>query len=476
MNSRELRAGKTPWTFPGFIFWSRVDALCRRGVDITFSVCGLLLAAPLAAVIAFLLWCESPGHVIFRQRRLGLYGKCFTLYKFRKFAASCGNEGPAVTVANDLRLTKIGAVIERTKLDELPQLWNVIRGDMSLVGLRPELPEFRDMFVGRNKELLDHLPGFFGPGLIRNECDMYPPDEDPEVFYRRVIFPRKAEQFLAYYKAPNVASHIGYILKGLWATLIGTFKFRRLVRLFGPRICADVVLIWIGWTAVNLLRYLGVLHLDSFLAGLWIFPSIFVCCALLGGCYQHPRRHFSPSDGTRLVIVFSLAWMAGFLLLVGFTRSVSLYLLPMGWFVVSTLLVLGRTAFRIERQETNQEQRKKASGLLIYGVNAGSIALANWLTASSPNLRLSGFLSDDADEIGQRIHGVHVLGGERDLPAILNKFPASEIWVTFSPNPTKRKRLRAYCQHHKLKLVILPELEPFRRLVYPSYEDKTKLR
>lgn len=109
-----------------------MNAICKKIIDVTFASIGLAIAFPFMAIIALLIWLDSPGNVIFSQERLGFRGKRFRLYKFRKFPTHLKDEGPYVTAAGDARMTRIGAILERTKLDELPQLWNIIKGDMSL--------------------------------------------------------------------------------------------------------------------------------------------------------------------------------------------------------------------------------------------------------------------------------------------------------------------------------------------------------
>ncbi|MGH8602352.1 MAG: sugar transferase, partial [Gammaproteobacteria bacterium] len=172
-------------------------------MDIILAVAALCIAAPVMLLVSALLSGQGLGHVIFIQERLGRHGKRFNLYKFRKFPPHWKTEGAAVTVAKDPRRTRIGAILERTKLDELPQFWNILKGDMTLVGPRPELPYFFDLLVGRYRAVLDYTPGLFGPSSIPDECDSYPLDEDPETYYRRVLFPRKAELDLAYYPTAN---------------------------------------------------------------------------------------------------------------------------------------------------------------------------------------------------------------------------------------------------------------------------------
>jgi lipopolysaccharide/colanic/teichoic acid biosynthesis glycosyltransferase len=197
--------------------------MIKRILDVTLAGLGLIVAAPLFAFIALAIKLDSPGRVFFSQRRLGRNGKPFWLYKFRKFPESWGTGGPGVTVANDARMTRTGRFLERSKLDELPQLWNILRGEMSFVGPRPESLRYADLFQGELAAVLDFLPGIFGPNQIafRNESEMYPPDRDPEDFYREVLFPKKARADIAYFRDASVLGDALWVLRGLWVSLAG---------------------------------------------------------------------------------------------------------------------------------------------------------------------------------------------------------------------------------------------------------------
>ena len=163
----------------------------------------LVAAAPLFALIALAIVLESGFPVFFSQTRIGYRGKRFRLYKFRKFRRDIGNDGLLLTLANDRRMTVAGRFIERSKLDELPQFWNVLRGDMALVGPRPEVLDFADCFAGPAGRVLAFPPGIFGPSqaAFHNESSLYPPACNPHAFYREVLFPTKAAIDLEYY--PN---------------------------------------------------------------------------------------------------------------------------------------------------------------------------------------------------------------------------------------------------------------------------------
>jgi lipopolysaccharide/colanic/teichoic acid biosynthesis glycosyltransferase len=190
----------------------------RRVLDITLALLGLFLLWLPMLLIAVAIRCESPGPVLFVQFRVGCNDSRFRIYKFRKFdrraSGSC-----AVTLRNDPRMTRIGRVLERTKFDELPQLWNVLAGSMALVGPRPETLDFADCFVGPAREVLRHKPGLFGPSqvLFRNESLLYPSGGDANAFYRNFIFPAKARIDLMYYPERTLWSDIGWVACGIMA-------------------------------------------------------------------------------------------------------------------------------------------------------------------------------------------------------------------------------------------------------------------
>jgi len=193
----------------------------KRTFDIVLASVGLAAAAPVVGLAALALTVESPGPVFFAQPRLGRGGRPFRLYKLRKFQADADADGPALTVALDPRLTRVGALLERSRLDELPQLWNVLRGEMSLVGPRPESLYFEDLFAGPAAALLAHRPGLFGPAqcIALDEAGEYPPGENPEVFYRRVLFPRKAAIDLGYYPSATPLRDVAWIGACVFAVL-----------------------------------------------------------------------------------------------------------------------------------------------------------------------------------------------------------------------------------------------------------------
>lgn len=173
----------------------------QRALDCLVAALALVWIAPLMVLIALAVRIESRGPIFFSQTRLGRDGVHFRLRKFRKFHEQGNKKSLAVTLRNDPRMTRVGRVLERTKLDELPQLWNVLVGDMALVGPRPESLAFADCFNEAFRHVLDYRPGIFGPCqvIFRNENMYYTAGCDPEVFYRKILFPLKAHVDLTYF-------------------------------------------------------------------------------------------------------------------------------------------------------------------------------------------------------------------------------------------------------------------------------------
>lgn len=153
---------------------------------------GLLLLWPILLVVAILIKTKMPGGpVIFTQKRVGKYGRLFTMYKFRSMTVS--HSGSSVSVAGESRITPLGAKLRKYKLDELPELWNVLIGDMSFVGPRPDVPGYADVLMGEDREVLTLKPGITGPASLkyRNEEELLAGQDNPIRYNDEVIFPDK---------------------------------------------------------------------------------------------------------------------------------------------------------------------------------------------------------------------------------------------------------------------------------------------
>jgi lipopolysaccharide/colanic/teichoic acid biosynthesis glycosyltransferase len=192
----------------------------KRLVDVVAALFGLLLVAPLLMLIAVGVRIDSEGPVLFRQTRVGRDGRTFQILKFRSmYHARHTRDGTAqITAATDPRITRLGALLRRTKLDELPQLINVLRGDMSLVGPRPEVPRYVAMYPpDARTEILSVRPGITDEAAIefRDESEILGRSEDPERTYIEEILPRKIRLYQDYVRHRSLLGDLGIVLRTL---------------------------------------------------------------------------------------------------------------------------------------------------------------------------------------------------------------------------------------------------------------------
>lgn len=194
--------------------------MLKRLVDILLSLLGLtLLALPLLS-IALWVKLDSRGPVLFRQQRVGRFGRPFMIHKFRTMAVDAPARGPQITVGADPRITRAGQVLRRTKLDELPQLWDVLRGAMSLVGPRPEVPKYVALYPDEMRELLLSVrPGITDLASLqyRDESAVLAAAADPERAYVEQVLPAKLALSSRYVREATLVGDLRLILATLSA-------------------------------------------------------------------------------------------------------------------------------------------------------------------------------------------------------------------------------------------------------------------
>lgn len=180
----------------------KVNLIIKRLFDIVASSIGLILLSPILILIAICIKLDSKGPVFFKQVRVGKNKELFKIYKFRTMVTDAEKLGKQITIGNDTRITKVGTFIRKCKLDELPQLINVLNGDMSLVGPRPEVPKYVELYDDYQEQILLVQPGITDYASIefRNESEILGESENPESKYINDIMPYKIELNIKYIK------------------------------------------------------------------------------------------------------------------------------------------------------------------------------------------------------------------------------------------------------------------------------------
>lgn len=197
--------------------------IAKRAMDIVLSACALAILWPLLLLIALAIWIDDPGPVFYRQVRVGRNGKTFRIFKFRSMVMDADKKGLAITVGRDSRITRVGAVLRKTKLDELAQLLNVFLGQMSFVGPRPEVPKYVELYTPYQRQVLLVRPGITDYASIayRNENDLLAGAPNPEAMYIEQIMPDKIELNMKYLREISPLADIRLILKTIVAVIKG---------------------------------------------------------------------------------------------------------------------------------------------------------------------------------------------------------------------------------------------------------------
>jgi lipopolysaccharide/colanic/teichoic acid biosynthesis glycosyltransferase len=195
----------------------RGRAAVKRAFDVLAALVGLVLLAPLLVVVGVLVKWTSPGPVFFRQERVGRRFQPFRIYKFRTMVADAPHRGGPITFGNDPRITRVGRVLRQTKADELPQLLNVLRGDMSLVGPRPEVRKYVEMFWSDYEEILRVRPGITDLASLkfRDEAAVLGRAADPEEEYVRHVLPEKIRLAKEYLRRSSFLFDLALIFRTL---------------------------------------------------------------------------------------------------------------------------------------------------------------------------------------------------------------------------------------------------------------------
>ncbi len=191
--------------------------MIKRSFDVGVAAIGLIVLSPLMLILPVLIKCDSRGPVFFKQKRIGKDFRAFLIYKFRTMKENSELSGPMITIGQDPRITRIGRFLRKTKLDELPQLINVLKGEMSLVGPRPELPRFVELFRREYAEILTVRPGITDLASLKyqDEAKLMGQYPNPEEEYLRSILPDKIRLAREYIARSSIVFDLSLILRTL---------------------------------------------------------------------------------------------------------------------------------------------------------------------------------------------------------------------------------------------------------------------
>jgi FlaA1/EpsC-like NDP-sugar epimerase/lipopolysaccharide/colanic/teichoic acid biosynthesis glycosyltransferase len=463
------------------------QAAVKRLIDLVLGILAAALLLPIALAAALAVVMDSAGPAIYGAARVGRRGREFTMYKFRTMARGADAVGPGVTGAHDFRITRVGAFLRRTKLDELPQLLNVIAGHMSLVGPRPESPRYVTQWTDDERAVLAVRPGITGPTQIAyiDEEELLATADPDEVYGGELIhvkltidleyvrhYTLRRDLAILWRTVASVLSASGrrsnrprrrYTLaervrSASWGALLLDATLAAVaagiavgLRIDRNNILAAIATYWIFVPLAAVMRPLGFVLAGAYLR-VWRYPTIsdvaLVISSLAAGSLAM----------TLAIFVVLQPW--GFPGTVGFPRSAILIEL------LISVLVLGgiRIASRV-RQEGLDVTPSVIAGpprpVLIYGAGDAGAGLAREMLRNRA-LRLEpvAFLDDDESKHGQRIYGVEVAGGGGDLPAIVLEREVSEVIVAMPrASGEDLRRIMLLCESAEVSVRTLPGMQ-----------------
>jgi FlaA1/EpsC-like NDP-sugar epimerase/lipopolysaccharide/colanic/teichoic acid biosynthesis glycosyltransferase len=412
----------------------------KRVFDVFFTAAGLILLAPLFIAVTLLVKLGSPGPVFFVQRRMGRNFRPFNLYKFRSMVDDAPRSGISITVAEDPRITGIGRLLRKTKIDELPQLWNVLKGDMSLVGPRPEVEKYVEIYRSDYEEILRVSPGITDLASLtfKDEEKVLKEKTDPEEFYIHVLLPEKIKMAKEYVRKASVLHDLKLILLTILklvyphdavTTLIEAFTPYRRPIVIGTQILIFVLSSYLAF----LIRFdadIPASELRVFLKYLPVLIIIRVLMLLAFSLGKGLWRYVSTKDLANIILATSLgSLMFVFIIKVFFDNASyprSVYVVD--WFLNVFLLSSIRLFRRLHDKRNGRKVFKKR--VIIIGAGDGAEMLLRDVDFSPYYpYEVIGLIDESPSMKGLRIRNFPILGSRGELPDIVEKERPDEFII-----------------------------------------------
>jgi len=462
--------------------------MIKRAFDICASTPGLLITWPLLVIISVLIKLDSRGPVIFSQVRVGKGFHPFRMYKFRTMVEDAPGQGLPLTVGQDVRVTRVGRILRKFKLDELPQLVNVLVGDMSLVGPRPEVPRYVEPLRSEFSEILAVRPGITDLASLKyiDEASLLGCSSNPEEEYQNKVLPEKLRLAKLYVRHVSLRLDLAIIVQtllrivnvsavvcelpelratpqlpsaSLWVRVSSLIiKWRRLII-----VVLDVAMIISANYLAFVLRFDG--NIPSEEIGkfqqtvLWLVGIRGVVFAVFG--FNEGRRRYTSIWDLQIILGGVLTSTVMFYGWVYWALGINDY--PRTVFVIDAVLLVGflagvRLPSRIFREKVIYRKKKRV--LVVGAGNSGERVVREMKTRSEYRRQPIGFVDDQVALLNQSIHGVRVLGTLGDLPELVEKHKPEEVVIAVPDAPPAFLRdLVSKLEPYEVSIKTLPSVK-----------------
>lgn len=463
-------------------------ARAKRAMDFLIALAGMAVLWPLFAIIAASIKIDTRGPVFFRQERAGPDGTTFRIFKFRTMIVGAYRSGARLTVKRDPRITTVGHFLRWSKLDELPQLLNVLLGDMSFVGPRPEDPYFTNFYAPEFRPVLQAKPGIIGPSQMdgRDEIEKYPDGcENVEEYYIQHILPEKLTRDLAYVEGATFWGDVRFLINGFVHVVLSQVKLRFFAR-NRYRFAAlgfDMLLMVAAYVLANLIKFDWSLNPELWVyAGktlAWVLvikPPVFVYY----GVYRRSTRWLGRRDLASLVKAVSAS---SALLVIAATFSVQRHsraVFLIDWIILLFLVGGARYIIRsVQSGAARNEERGPFVKVLVAGAgHGGETILRSLLEDPKSRFMPVGIIDHEPHRWGALIHGVRVMGGATDIAMSASLHGVEMVLISLVDlDPVIVREITEACNKLGLEYRLVPALsdlltqsssEPLKNIVLSS--------
>jgi lipopolysaccharide/colanic/teichoic acid biosynthesis glycosyltransferase len=473
-----------------------------HAIEVLVALIGLVLATPILLLAAIAVRLSSSGPIIFRQQRIGQGGRPFTLFKFCTMRQA--SDGTAVTARGDRRVTAVGEFLRMSKIDELPELWNIVIGDMSIVGPRPEVTAFVDLENPLWSEVLRVRPGITDPITLRlrNEEALLARVPNAESFYLERLQPLKLRGYLKYLRQRNAwrdiqviattvlasvfpksvpAPTVREILASMESSVLEEHDRQavslRTIQIRLLQFAIDISLLAASLVASYELRYdfnIPQPEITSLELQLPIVIVLQVALLSAVGAFRFVWRYVGIADIKAFARAFTWSVVLLLALRFGLTARHHELQVPFSIVVIDAILAFGSIAgvrllrrIHYEKMERlrraawpRRERSKPARNVLLVGAGRGGILAAKEIAGRGDlDINLVGFVDDDSNKQGAVIQGVRVLGTTEDLPRLIREREVDQLIVTIADRSSDfGTRIHELCAKSGVDVLEIPGL------------------
>lgn len=435
-----------------------------RIFDIIVGLIGAVILAIIYPFIALLIKLDSKGPVIYKCNRVGLNGKIFKMYKFRTMYDDLKFRGASVSPLGDPRVTNVGRFLRRTKLNEFPQFINILKGDMAVIGPRPESPDLAKLYPPEAQIIFSIKPGLIGPNqiLMRNEEELYPPGADPQKYYINHILPQKLPLDIDYIKNRSFLKNLKYLFQAIWVVIVGVISRRHLWdnRSQILLMVTDAVLCLVSFALAHKLRFEYTIDPVSQQIFYRLLPWVVLIklpIFIYLGFYYVLIRHLSLYDLKKVFKGVALASFAFVTIsyMTGLSRGYARAVFLIDWFGLTAMLTgyraMAKRLYLYLKTNSNAEVSKER--VLIWGAgDCGELCLRFLQKEQETQYEVVGFIDDDRRKHGKQLGGVKILGDRHHLEAISKIYKADLVFIAVANAPwSEIQKMMDFCSSHGLR-------------------------